>query len=312
MLRAIPHISLIARFLAPVACVLIGANVTAAHGAFSEAGRTDDPAFSKPQMNELDGSLEFTLVVGAWVPRFDGNVTLGSQAGVTATRFELGPDLRLDGLEPTLLPELAIRKRDIWEMHFSGFYFSTSSRGTMERSGSFGDLDFAIGDGFRSDVDLISAAGELRIGLFRAYANDRDDNLTSDGNCRVDFRFAPLIGLRYVEVDHVMERIGGAREETGGTWLVPYGGFRMELTYVPDGALPIIRMMRLEAGAALGPALGADGGFAWKVRAGLTCNITDNLGVMFGYRLLELEVESDGYELNGGLQGLFIAGSLRF
>jgi hypothetical protein len=245
------------------------------------------------------------------LPRFDGNVWQGFGGGPAGRRFELGPDLRLDDMEATLLPEVSIRKREVWEMHLSGFHFSTAAQGTMERSGMFGDLEFAAGDTFRSEVDITSAAGELRIGMFRAYARDRADNRTSCNRQKVDFRFAPLIGLRYVEVDHVMVH-GGGREDAGGTWVVPYGGFRFELTYFPDGDLPLIRMLRLEAGAALGPALGADGGFAWQVRAGLTCNFTNNLGIMFGYRLLELEVENGPYELNGGLQGLFIAGSLRF
>lgn len=262
---------------------------------------------------ELDGSLNFSLLAGAWIPRFEGNATLGSASMPNATRFDLASDFALDDMEPTVLPELSIRKREIWEMRFSGFVFSTGAAGTIDRNGSFGELDFAAGDAFRSDLDITSAAGELRIGMLRAYTNTPEANVTNDGRQKVDFRFAPIVGLRYVEVDHRVERLAGnGVEDVGGTWVVPYGGLRFELTYYPDGDLPLIHMLRLEAGAAAGPALGGDHGFAWQVGAGLTCQFTPNLGVMFGYRLLELDVENGAYEFDGGLQGLFLAASLRF
>jgi len=34
--------------------------------------------------------------------------------------------------------------------------------------------------------------------------------------------------------------------------------------------------------------------------------------VLIGYRLIELDVENDDYSMDGGLQGLFLAGSFRF
>jgi len=316
MMRLFFHVGLVGSItVAALVCTAAAGGLSVPNAACASERPSDMPrlgVLDEPRPVELDHTLEFTLMVGAWIPRFKGDVTLDSSAGAAGTRFELGPDLHLDDLEPTVLPELAVRKDEIWEIHVSGFRFSTSSRSTIRRDGRFGEIQLDAGDTFHSDVDLTSASGELRIGLYRAYTNDGRDNATSDGRQKVDFRFAPLFGLRYVEVEHAFERTGGLREDVGGTWVVPYGGFRMELTYFPDGDLPIIRMLRLEAGGALGPALGADGGFAWQVRAGLTCNVTDNLGVMFGYRLLELEVESGAYELNGGLQGLFLAGSLRF
>ena len=69
----------------------------------------------------------------------------------------------------------------------------------------------------------------------------------------------------------------------------------------------------LTAGIGAGPAMGGDGGWAWQVRAGATLEIGGGISVMFGYRLLELDVEDEtDYEFDAGLQGLFIAGSIRF
>lgn len=306
----LPHVvhPLMAVVVTSAACSWADASVHS----FSDFANGSAPQQAAIELQDLDGSLHFTLTLGAWLPRLDGNVTLGSAAtGTPGQRFELAQDFRLDDTEATVLPELAIRKRDIWEMHFSGFMFSTSASGFMNRDRSFGDMNFVSGDRFHHELDLISAAGEMRFGLFRAYTAQREDNRRADGSARVDFRFAPLIGLRFVEVDHAAQ-FEDMTERTGGTWMIPYGGFRMELSYFPDGALPLVRMLRLEAGAALGPALGGDGGFAWKVRAGLTWGITENVGLMFGYRLLELEVENGPYEFNGGLQGLYLAASLRF
>ena len=44
----------------------------------------------------------------------------------------------------------------------------------------------------------------------------------------------------------------------------------------------------------------------------MTASITKNFGLMIGYRLVELDVEDGDYKLDGGLQGLFFAGSLQF
>jgi hypothetical protein len=86
----------------------------------------------------------------------------------------------------------------------------------------------------------------------------------------------------------------------------------MHLRYAPEEGLIIGQALRLEAGGAIGPAFGGDGGYAWSIRGGVTLEVVENVGINFGYRLLELNVEDDDWEFDGGLQGLFLGGTIRF
>jgi len=85
----------------------------------------------------------------------------------------------------------------------------------------------------------------------------------------------------------------------------------LRVLLLPGEGLPV-HAVRFQAAGSIGPALGGDGGFMWHVRAGVNVDITPRLSAMFGYRLLELDVDNDAYTFEAGLQGLFFAGSYRF
>jgi hypothetical protein len=270
---------LLQKFLVPAAlCCMAACGHAAAfddallNGAAGNA-RTGDHAINTVSS---DGTLGFTLTPGLWIPRAKGEATLAfSGAGAAATQFDLAQNFQLRSMERTFLPEIALRKGEMWEMHLSGFDFSTVSSGVMNLAGAFGELNFQPGDPFRASFDMMSVAGELRIGVYRPYGSASENNRNSDGRLRVDFRVAPILGIRYVEVDHHVEQLtmGGSiagREQAGGAWVVPYAGLRLDVTYRPGGEFGFIRMIRIEAGAALGPALGGDGGFAWQAYLMLT------------------------------------------
>ncbi len=72
------------------------------------------------------------------------------------------------------------------------------------------------------------------------------------------------------------------------------------------------KAVTIEAGGALGTAFGGDGGGSWQIRAGVTWELTSTAAVYCGFRLLELDVENDGFVFDSGLQGLFVAGVLQF
>ena len=120
------------------------------------------------------------------------------------------------------------------------------------------------------------------------------------------------VAVRFVDVEQTITLVDGSRAEADGEWVGVLGGLQITLDYRPEQHVPGLRMLRMQASLGVGPALGGDGGIMWQVRGGLTLQVTEQLGFMFGYRLLELDVENDDYALDGGLQGLFLAGSLRF
>lgn len=262
-----------------------------------------------------ESSLEITLLPGAWIPRLDGESSFGP-AGAGGD-IHLSRQLGLNSSEPTVNVELTIRKREVWELHFSGFDFSTESANRFVGSATFGGLALAHGDPFRASFDMTSFSAGMSIGVFRPFADERQgpanlDNRTWEGRYIADLRISPEFGMRYLDISHTVILPDGRSETAGGEWVAVYGGLQFLLDYRPEHRLPFLHMLRMQASLAVGPALGGDGGIMWQVGAGLTVQITETLGVMIGYRLLELDVENDDYTLQGGLQGLFLTGSVRF
>ena len=261
-----------------------------------------------------ESSLEITILPGAWIPRLDGESSFGP-AG--AGDIHLSRQLALNSSEPTVNLELTIRNREVWEVHFSGFDFSTESANRFVGSATFGGLALPHGDPFRASFDITSFSAGMSIGVFRPFADDRQgpanlDNRTWEGRYIADLRISPEFGMRYLDISQTVTLPDGSSETAGGEWVAVYGGLQFLLDYRPEQRLPFLHLLRMQASLAVGPALGGDGGIMWQMGAGLTVQITETLGVMFGYRLLELDVENDDYTLQGGLQGLFLTGSVRF
>lgn len=297
-------------------CTVLAATVLA-----TSAAREPDAAMAPPDPRapaDLDPapSLQVSLLAGVWLPRLGGT----SESPSGGSEIDLATQFQMEDMEPTLNIELGIRKNEIWELYFSGFSFETDYSGLFRGTGTFGGIALAPGDPFQSSFKLTSVSFELLYTPWRPYADGHWwrnkyvphlQNRNADGRYTVDLRFSPIFGMRWLDVDQTLDA-GGMRVDTGGEWLAAYVGLDMEMDYRPPNPIPGLAMFQVKAGLALGPALGGNGGFMWQVRAGLTVQFTDLLGAMFGYRLVELNVENDEYSLNGGLQGLFIAATLRF
>ena len=256
-------------------------------------------------------SLEVTLLAGVWLPRLVGEVSLGGAPIQVNDAFDLNAN------ETTLNLELAIRKDEIWELWFGGFDFSTDVTGAfMGGAATFGSLALSTGDPYSSRFDMTSVAVELSVTAWRPFADGHsramgDRNRTWDGRYGTDLRFSPQFGMRYIDVDQSVTTAAGT-EKAGGEWLAVYAGLVMELDYRPQQRVPGFTLFRLQVSTALGPIIGGDGGGMWQVRAGGTVQFTEMFGVTIGYRLVTLNADNDGYTLNGGLQGMFLAGSIRF
>ena len=110
----------------------------------------------------------------------------------------------------------------------------------------------------------------------------------------------------------MVEEPGVGREVTKENYLNAYVGLQLDLQWQPRETLSWVERVEINAGIFAGPAIGADSGFGWSVRAGLNLFLTENISFLFGYRLYELNIEDDEYELDGGLQGLFLGSTIRF
>lgn len=256
-------------------------------------------------------SLEVTLLTGVWLPRMVGTTALGGNP------IRVNDEFDLNGNEATLNVELTIRKDEIWDLWFGGFTFSTDvSAAFGGGTQTFGSLVLNNGDAYTASLDMTSVAAELSVALWRPYADGHtramgNRNRTWDGQYIIDLRFSPQFGMRYVDVDQSVTTAGGT-EKTGGEWLAVYAGMMLELNCRPEDRIPGLALFQLQASFAAGPALGGDGGSMWQVRAGINVQLTETFGVMIAYRLVELNADNGPYTLNGGLQGLFLAGSFRF
>lgn len=261
-----------------------------------------------PLTEEPSPVAEVRLAAGAWLARLGGDVRLRNGSGEA---FNLTDDLDLRDLEATFNAELNIRKHDYFDLHLSGFSFSTDQSGTMPRSAVYGDLQFGAGDAYRTSFEMTSVNMEVRFPVYRPF-NNSDQKFNKDGRRRVRFRFGPLVGARYIDVEQAVEQVGIGRENAGGEWLGIHGGAHFELMFRPDGDFRWIDRLVLEAAASAGPLMGGDGGVFWQVQSTFRAYITENFGVHVGYRLVDMNAKNDGYRLEGGLQGLFVGGTVSF
>ncbi|MHC4764826.1 MAG: hypothetical protein ACYTF2_06940 [Planctomycetota bacterium] len=292
---------------------MTGIRTVAALSALAGATAAADPPPPAPDAPPAASSLEVRLLAGVWLPRLNGDSALGPGA----PDIDLDDVLGLDDKEVTLNLELTVRMNEIWELILSGFDFSTDVSGYFPGNATFGSLTLNDGDRYKAEFDITSVSTEIAVALWRPYADDpssagESNNRTRDGRYAVDLRISPVFGVRYLDVDQSLSVVGGGRETTGGEWVALLFGGDITLEYRPEERLPLLTMFGMQAGLSVGPAFGDDGGTVWQVRGGFTLQFTEHLGVLIGYRLVELDVENDDYSMDGGLQGLFLAGSFRF
>lgn len=250
-----------------------------------------DEAATTERILPDDGRSAFSLrfAPGAFFARMSGDVTFGPSS---TPSFTLENTLDLDDLEISFNGELLFRKNR-FDVLLTGFEFSTSGTTTLPEAIRFGGLALDTGDRVRGAFDLFSASLEARYAFFPAPDADED----------VSFRISPTLGLRYIDLDHALTEIGGARERIAASSVTLMGGLAIEIGF-RDWLL-------LEAGAAFGPSLDGDGS-VFQIGATFTFFITPNAGVSIGYRQLDLVLEEGEYEFDGRLAGLVLAASIRF
>jgi hypothetical protein len=259
-------------------------------------------------INDADASrgLHVVITPGVWLPRLGGKARFDGLPA--AEELTLETDLQLDDLEPSFNFELAITKGPKWQIDISGFDFSTDASGVFDVSGSFGEIAFSPGDSFNGSFDMTSAAIGVSYWQWHPiHSGPREDLI---GN--TDLRFAWGVNIRWLDLEQTLDVPGFAQQEGEGAWAVPSLVLKMDLSFDLQPSFPVIRTFQVLGSASIGPAIGGDGGVVGTLAAGIRCWVCHNFSLDFGYRLLEAQVENDDYELAGGLQGLFLSGTLGF
>lgn len=263
-------------------------------------------------LRRLDQPLEVHVTPGVYLTRLiDGRTRFGPAS--TAPTIDMTDAFDFGDQEQTFLGEILIRRNQRWDVHAEALAFSTEAGGAITSAitpgTTFGPLTLGPGDTFSSRVDLRNAA--MEIGYTYRPLLDRTGNRGTDGTPIADLRFMPVFGARYIDVDHTLTTAGGTARG-GGEWLIPYAGGKMQMIYRPAERRFLLDTLELTATIGAGPAVGGDGGFGWHVRSGLTWYPVHNVGLQFGYRLIDVDLERDEYRFRGGLQGVFFATKIRF
>ena len=288
------------------ACTLLDAT-NAINAQETQPASDQSAAAATAAIQRAGSKYEFNISAGVWGVRLGGDVTLGPSA--SASDINLEDQFNLDAFEAVPNVEFSMRKNEAWELFASGFGFSTETSGSFVGHEQFGSLSLDTGDQIAASFDITSVAVEFDYWQWRPCIMG-----TVDGGkeCRLDLRAGPIFGVRYVDVDQSVTLVGGGSEDTGGEWLSPFIGFGFQVRYNTPGSFPVVRSVDIGAAAGIGPAIGGNGGTITQLRAGITAYFNAQLGLTFGYRLIQLDVEKDDYTLDGGLQGLFLAGHVRF
>lgn len=271
------------------------------------SARAQDEASIPSTPPPPDSTLQVNLNVGSWLTRVNGDARLGPSPAATEIRLEEAFDL--DSYQAIFNAELSVTKNDLWQLQFSGFDFAADATGTFGDAAVFGALSLDPGDAFSAEFEMTSIAAEFCAWVWQPYCIGP---LADGRECRVALRAGPLVGARLIDIDHTVSISGEGTARAQGEWLAPYAGVQFELRFDTRDSLPALDSITIDAGGALGPALGGDGGTVSHIHAGLTAHLSPNLGVGFGYRLIQVDVQYDDFEFTGGLQGLFVFASLRF
>lgn len=241
--------------------------------------------------------LTFSITPGVWLVRLRGDSSWGG--GSLTYNDQLG----MDELEPSFRGEFRVG-RDDWGIWMMGTSFSTSGTGRFGRNGTWAGLDYAAGESNSSSFDMTNIAIE-------GQWNPLD--LIGEPNAHIPLflTFGGHVGGLYTDMKQTLD-FGGNATESKGEYASLYGGIQALLRMDTMDRLSWLHHIEFRASGSAGATLGHDGGTMWQVRADLRFFFTENIAVLFGYRLLELNISNDQYEANPSLQGLYVGATIDF
>ena len=261
---------------------------------------------------EVPARGEWDLVLGAWLPRFEGTLRWGG----TGTEFEAS-DLDLDDLEATFAGDLSWRNEWV-RATIGGFDFSTSGAAILPAGSVVGGTTLNLATAADTAASMWSVGGQVAVTLWRPFApqtaiwNEPVASPRGIGprGSSVDLSFEALLALRYLALEQSLTTASGRVAFDQTAFCVGIGG-GMRFRWLPAEVFPPMHGLDVVASAAVGPALLGGGSFV-QVEAAVEWEVCRNFAARFGYRLLDWTLESDGDRSVAGLQGLFVGGRISF
>lgn len=261
-----------------------------------------------------------TADVGVWVPRLTGTAQVGSGG----TSFKLNDDLAVEGGSAGVAGEFAVTI-DRWRIGGMGFSASTSGSESAAKGGTFGDTNISVGDQIKGSYSAWMAGAEVGYVVYRPSADepwawsDEGDNRDAaskaygaNGRPLFDPQFLLLGGGLIFHYDQTVENVTDPSSSSFvRTVGCLYGGAGIDVRIGFDGRVPLVQDLRIYANAGVGPSI-PDADIIWLLRAGIAFMINENIGVEFGYRLFDFNLQDGPSMVDAGLRGLFGGVSVRF
>jgi len=258
----------------------------------------EDGPTAQEVIAQAKAPLGFNVATGAWLIRLRGNSSFGG-----SQELSLDDQLGMDDREATFRGEFRVG-RDDWGVWIMGADFDTSSSGSFDTAGSWDGAGFSVGDPFRSSFDMMNIAVE-------GQWNPLD--LIGEANTHIPMflTVGPHLGILYSDIKQHLSFNNTASEEQG-EFTSLYAGGQAIIRMDTMDRLPWLQKIEFRAGGGFGAALGHDGGTMFHARADMRFYFMKNFAVLFGYRLLELNVEKGDWKPSPSLQGLFVGASIEF
>ncbi len=265
-----------------------------------------------------DDALHIEISPGAWFARLRGTTQL-SPGNVT---LDAESDLSVNSNETSFTGEAWVSWGGFYSVGVSGFSFETSGTGTSQVTGTYGSMAVNSGDTLSSSFDAWMVNVEFDYTIWRPFADQvtpwsepsgRKPQAAGAGGSSADLRFNAIAAAGWLQTDFSTSNstAGGSESWERGAFFLQAGG-GVDLRINPGSTLPIFKCIDVGVAGGVGTSFTRDEYIVF-VRAGITGYVTPNVGVEFGYRLLNFEVSpGSGSNWDGSIQGLYGGMSVRF
>lgn len=214
-------------------------------------------------------------------------------------------DLGFDSPRLTPHAQAELRLDDLWRISLRGFAFSGDRDAQLGSATQIGTIAFNAGDTVSASLDYTSI--EAQVGYtFHRYTSA---GATSDGRPDLTFDAEAFAGLRAIDLDWRISRVGGGSQQSDNLYLEPIVGAQAMLRFNERFGVRLL----VDVG---GMPLGDTSSFTGDVLAGFTYEPTPNIGVQIGYRSAFFSLSdgdgADEFEYDGAHQGLLFGLVLAF
>jgi len=257
------------------------------------------PLAKEAQKDPSDWTLR--LEPSVWYVAPGGKLRMpGSPSSFGLSRLE---KLNLDSPRP--MPYLEAQwKNEDWKLTLSTSYASERNRGAIADEGGFlGPISYAPGDRINSSLSIFNLElnAAHRLSLPKELAGDPSGGFAS--------RLEVLGGIRLQHFDADFD-VNGANVSASEFFGFPVVGARF--------SMELIRRFTLDLQVDAGGFAFGGGRAAWgaNIISGFQYRPTENIGIQIGYRLMSYHTrtgrDTDRFEYNGALAGLFFGAVVRF